>query len=209
MLTIASTIHATRAGRLPPTDRARREPASRWSGTGAVSGARFSRIAQLGSTRLRRRTDTPRAYVEPVDRRTSVRFRVSSIGEEIGGLGLMPARTMRATAAECLLPVTSHAIRKRLRAAPVDARRGTRVYGKAQLRACRHPRRSADDAQRPEFGEEREAPSSERGTCSRSARAAWVGPMSSPLGGGLCRTKQAIFQRCQHGQSIIEENRRP
>jgi hypothetical protein len=28
MLTIASTIHATRAGRSPPTDRARREPAS-------------------------------------------------------------------------------------------------------------------------------------------------------------------------------------
>ena len=39
--------------------------------------ARFSRLAQLGSTRLRRRTDTPRAYVEPVDRRTSVRFPVS------------------------------------------------------------------------------------------------------------------------------------
>ena len=32
---------------------------------------RFSRIAQLGSTRLRRRPDTPRAYVEPVDRGTS------------------------------------------------------------------------------------------------------------------------------------------
>ena len=30
-------------GRLPPTDRARREPASHRSGTGAVSGARFSR----------------------------------------------------------------------------------------------------------------------------------------------------------------------
>jgi hypothetical protein len=29
---------------------------------------------------------------------------------EIGGLGLVPARTMRATAAECLLPFTSHAI---------------------------------------------------------------------------------------------------
>ena len=78
MLTIASTIHATRTGRSPATDRARREPASRRSGTGAVSGARFSRIAQLGSTRLRRRADTPRAYVEPVDRRTSVRFRMSS-----------------------------------------------------------------------------------------------------------------------------------
>ena len=40
--------------------------------------ARFSRIAQLASTRLRRGSDPPRAYVEPVDRRTSVRFRVSS-----------------------------------------------------------------------------------------------------------------------------------
>ena len=40
-------------------------------------GESFSRIAQLRSTRLRRCTDTPRAYVEPVDRRTSVRFYVS------------------------------------------------------------------------------------------------------------------------------------
>jgi hypothetical protein len=35
----------TSAGRSPPTDRARPEPASRRSGTGAVSGARFSRQA--------------------------------------------------------------------------------------------------------------------------------------------------------------------
>ena len=35
-----------------------------------------------------------------------------SIGEEIGGRGLVPARTMSATAAECLLRVTSQAIRK-------------------------------------------------------------------------------------------------
>ena len=33
----------------------------------------------------------------------------------MGVLWLVPARTMRATAAECLLPVTSHAIRKHLR----------------------------------------------------------------------------------------------
>ena len=39
----------------------------------------------------------------------------SSIWEEIGVLWLVPARTMRATAAECLLPLTSHAIRKHLR----------------------------------------------------------------------------------------------
>ena len=40
-------------------------------------GARFTRVAQLGSTRLCRRTDAPRAYGEPVVRRTSARFRVS------------------------------------------------------------------------------------------------------------------------------------
>ena len=54
-----------------------------WNRAGALPTrrrARFSRIAQLGSTRLRRRTDTPSAYVEHVDGRTSVRFRVSSIG---------------------------------------------------------------------------------------------------------------------------------
>ena len=51
MLTIASTIHATRAGRLPPTDRARRGPASRRSGTGGVSGARFSRQAIVPRSR--------------------------------------------------------------------------------------------------------------------------------------------------------------
>ena len=41
-------------------------------------GARFTRIAQLECTRLCRRTDAPRVYVEPVVRRTSARFRVSS-----------------------------------------------------------------------------------------------------------------------------------
>ena len=40
---------------------------------------------------------------------------LSSIGDEMGVLGLVPARTMRATAAECLLPVTSQAIRKHRR----------------------------------------------------------------------------------------------
>ena len=43
---------------------------------------------------------------------SSQRCYSSSIGEEIGVLWLVPARTMRATAAECLLPVTSHAIRR-------------------------------------------------------------------------------------------------
>jgi hypothetical protein len=33
----------------------------------------------------------------------------------MGVLWLVPARTMRATAAECLLPFTSHAIREHLR----------------------------------------------------------------------------------------------
>ena len=51
-LTVASTIHAVRAGRSPPTDRARRQAASRQSGTGAVSGARFSRIAITRSVDL-------------------------------------------------------------------------------------------------------------------------------------------------------------
>jgi hypothetical protein len=36
------------------------------------------------------------------------------MGEEIGGLGLVLVRTMRATAAERLLPVTSQASRKHL-----------------------------------------------------------------------------------------------
>jgi hypothetical protein len=45
----------------------------------------------------------------------------SSIGEESSGLGLVPALTMRATAVECLLPVTSQAIRKHLRDRGVGA----------------------------------------------------------------------------------------
>ena len=53
--------------------------------------ARFSRIAQLASTRLRRGSDTPRAYVEPVDRRTSARFRVSSIPQARRRLHREPA----------------------------------------------------------------------------------------------------------------------
>jgi hypothetical protein len=85
MLTIASTIHATRAGGSPPTDRARPEPESRRRAASVVSGARLSRIAQLGSTRLRRRADTPRAYVEPVDRRTSARFCLSSVASVSDG----------------------------------------------------------------------------------------------------------------------------
>jgi hypothetical protein len=45
----------------------------------------------------------------------------TSIGEEIGVLWLVPAWTMRATAAECLLPVTSQAIRKHFRDRGVGA----------------------------------------------------------------------------------------
>ena len=41
--------------------------------------------------------------------------------EEIGGLGLVSAWTIRATAAECLPPVTSQAIRKHLRDRGVGA----------------------------------------------------------------------------------------
>ena len=39
----------------------------------------------------------------------------------MGGLGLVPARTMRATAADCLLPLSSQAIRKHLRDRGVGA----------------------------------------------------------------------------------------
>jgi hypothetical protein len=55
------------------------------------------------------------------DRCRDKRCSVSSIGEEMGGLGLVPARTMRATAADCLLPLTSQAIRKHLRDRGVGA----------------------------------------------------------------------------------------
>ena len=65
MLTIASTIHATFAGRSPPTDRARREPASRRSGTGAVSGARFSRKGQVRFARSRLTDRHTHAYASP------------------------------------------------------------------------------------------------------------------------------------------------
>ena len=85
---IASVAHRTtgspRKGAPAPTDAGDRFDDSRHPprtlasnglrspGTRALSerrglrlGARFSRVAQLGSTRLRRRADTPRAYVEP------------------------------------------------------------------------------------------------------------------------------------------------
>src|SRR3984885_15830763 len=45
----------------------------------------------------------------------------SSNREEIGGLGLVSAWTTRATAAECMLPFTSQAIRKHLRDRGVGA----------------------------------------------------------------------------------------
>jgi hypothetical protein len=48
--TLAFVISVSCAGRSESTDRARREPASRRSDTGAVSGARFSRIAQVTVT---------------------------------------------------------------------------------------------------------------------------------------------------------------
>jgi hypothetical protein len=46
--TLAFAIRAACSGRSSSTDRARREPASRRSGTGAVSGARFSRKGKAG-----------------------------------------------------------------------------------------------------------------------------------------------------------------
>ena len=51
----------------------------------------------------------------------SQQHRSSSIGEEMGVLWLVPARTMRATAADCLLPLSSQAIRKHLRDRGVGA----------------------------------------------------------------------------------------
>ena len=53
----------------------------------ASSGRSLLAHCATGSARLRRRADTPRAYVEPVVRRTSVRFCVSFFGEA-GALSL-------------------------------------------------------------------------------------------------------------------------
>lgn len=89
----------------------------------------------------------------------------SSIGEEIGGLGLVPARTMRATAAECLLLVTSQAIRKHLGDHGVGAGVAPDFDDKARLRARRHPRRSAADAERPEIGDKRDSCEVRADTC--------------------------------------------
>jgi hypothetical protein len=77
MLTIASTIHGTRTGRFLPIALV---GSPRLVGAAqAPCRALASRaLRNWGSTRLRRRTDTSRAYVEPDDRRTSVRFCVSS-----------------------------------------------------------------------------------------------------------------------------------
>ena len=62
MLTIASTIHTTLAGRLPPTD-ARRQSAL--SSPAHVSGARFSRSAQAALSSRWRRGWIPGAYAHP------------------------------------------------------------------------------------------------------------------------------------------------
>ena len=81
--------------------------------TGALTSRRGCRRNRNDVARHQCRPREPR----PPRRSTEAGCETSppSIGEEIGGLGLVPARTMRATAAECLLPVTSQAIRKHLR----------------------------------------------------------------------------------------------
>jgi hypothetical protein len=111
-------------------------------------------------------------------------------GEEIGGLGLVPAGTMRATAAECLLPVASQAIRKHLRDRGVGAQGRTRVHGKAQLRARRHPRLRAEDAVRLEICEY------------EGATAGLVPALLSPQGDWCreCRVSRwtrELFRRCR------------
>jgi hypothetical protein len=68
-------------------------------------------------------------------------------------LGLVPARTIRARAAECLLPVTNQAIRKHLRDRGVGAGVAAEFMAKrnSELVGIRGP--SADDAARLEIGE--------------------------------------------------------
>jgi len=77
----------------------------------------------------------------------------SSIGAEIGGLGLVPARTMRATAAECLLPATSQGIRKHLRDHGVGAGVAPDLMTKRAAELVGIRAGSAADAERPEIGE--------------------------------------------------------
>jgi hypothetical protein len=82
-----------------------------------ISGADSSRDAHL----LRSLRATSATAVCRGQRRRRVSSCRSSIREGIGAAGLVPARTMKATAAECLLPVTSQAIRKHLRDRGVGA----------------------------------------------------------------------------------------
>ena len=77
----------------------------------------------------------------------------SSIREELGGLDLAPARTMRATAAECLLPVTSQAIRKHLRDRGVGAGVAPEFRPKQNSALVGHNGWMVDDAPCPEIGE--------------------------------------------------------
>ena len=89
---------------------------------------RASRVTFVRRQRPYRRSPRSRSrgYCSARAKRSSHRCRdkrcsVSSIGEEMGGLGLVPARTMRATAADCVLPLSSQAIRKHLRDRGVGA----------------------------------------------------------------------------------------
>src|SRR5437763_4339507 len=113
MLTIASTIHATRTGRSPPTDRARREPASRRSGTGAVSGARFSRIAIARVADSRDGPGGRLAYARLLERRgraATCSWREAGRLRARGGIGVFPQmRANQGGGASVMLPAETRA----------------------------------------------------------------------------------------------------
>jgi hypothetical protein len=99
----------------------------------AASPALASRaLHNLGSTRLCRRTDAPRAYLEPVVRRTSARFRVSSIREEIRGLDRARARPFESDSAGLLAERRETSDRQAPSRSHGHGRRrpGTRVHAK-------------------------------------------------------------------------------
>jgi hypothetical protein len=73
--------------------------------------SRKARVCNAGDALDR----APVRICKMASRGATARSCLSSIGEESGGLGLVPAPTMRATAAECLLPVGSQALRKHRR----------------------------------------------------------------------------------------------
>ncbi len=120
-LRCAGARSAPRAsGRLDPAIdpglRAKRRDARMWRIRGAPpSGTRDPLWCHHGPSRCSADDKSSAPYEGISGPASCASSRISSFGEEIGGLGLVPARSMRATAAECLLPVTSQGIRKHLR----------------------------------------------------------------------------------------------